>query len=87
MHKNLILSLTACSLLLTTSCSKLGKLSADNFTITPNPLETLGGKVPATVDGQFPEKYMKKKATVTVTPETEIWQWSDFQGAKHYFPR
>lgn len=89
MNKNLILSLTACSLLLTTSCSKLGKLSADNFTITPNPLETLGGKVPATVDGQFPEKYMKKKATVTVTPELRYGngqvakgQSTTFQGQK-----
>lgn len=69
MRKNLILTLSACSLLLMTSCSKLGKLSADNFSVTPNPLETVGGKVPATVEGQFPEKFMNKKATVTVVPE------------------
>ena len=69
MRKNLILTLSACSLLLMTSCSKLGKLSADNFNVTPNPLETQGGKVPATINGQFPEKYMKKKAVVTVIPE------------------
>ena len=29
----------------------------------------MAGKVPATVNGTFPEKYMKKKAVVTVTPE------------------
>ena len=52
-----------------TSCSKLGALSADKFNVTPNPLETLGGEVPATINGMFPEKYMKKKAVVTVTPE------------------
>lgn len=69
MRKNLILTLSACSLALMTSCSKLGKLSADNFSVTPNPLETVGGKVPATVEGQFPEKFMNKKATVTVVPE------------------
>ena len=69
MRKNLILTLSACSLFLMTSCSKLGKLSADNFSVTPNPLETVGGKVPATVEGQFPEKFMSKKATVTVVPE------------------
>ena len=69
MRKNLILTLSACSLVLTTSCSKLGKLSADNFSVTPNPLETVGGKVPATVEGQFPEKFMNRKATVTVVPE------------------
>ena len=69
MRKNLILTLSACSLVLMTSCSKLGKFSADNFSVTPNPLETVGGKVPATVEGQFPEKFMNKKATVTVVPE------------------
>ena len=69
MRKNLILTLSACSLFLMTSCSKLGKLTADNFSVTPNPLETVGGKVPATVEGQFPEKFMNKKATVTVVPE------------------
>lgn len=69
MRKNLILTLSACSLVLMTSCSKLGKLSADNFSVTPNPLETVGGKVPATVEGQFPEKFMNKKATVTVVSE------------------
>ena len=47
----------------------MGALSADNFTVTPNPLETQGGKVSATIDGRFPEKYMKKKAVVTVIPE------------------
>jgi len=70
MQKNHFVLLSAASLLLLTSCSgKLGALSADNFTVTPNPLETMAGKVPATVNGTFPEKYMKKKAVVTVTPE------------------
>ena len=70
MQKNYFVLLSAASLLLLTSCSgKLGALSADNFTVTPNPLETMAGKVPATVNGTFPEKYMKKKAVVTVTPE------------------
>ncbi len=50
------------------SCKKLGELSADNFTVTPTPLEAIAGQVPATIDGKFPEKYMKKKAVVTVTP-------------------
>ncbi len=69
MRTNHILTLFGCSLFLMTSCSKLGKLSADNFSVTPNPLEVTGGKVTATVEGQFPEKYMNKKATVTVVPE------------------
>lgn len=69
MRNNLILTLSVCSLALMTSCSKLGKLTSDCFSISPNPLETVGGKVPATVEGQFPEKFMNKKATVTVVPE------------------
>ncbi len=56
-------------MLLLASCSKMGPLSADNFSVDPNPLEAVGGKVPATIDGTFPVKYMKKKAVVTVTPE------------------
>ncbi len=89
MQKKNLLLLSAASLLLMTSCSKLGPLSADNFTVTPNPLETQGGKVPATVSGVFPEKYMKRNATVTVTPELRYangmvakGQSSTFQGEK-----
>jgi len=44
-------------------------LTADNFSVSPQPLEAVGGKVPATIEGQFPEKFMNKKATVTVIPE------------------
>ena len=66
--KNLVL-LSAASALLLTSCSKLGPLTADNFTVVPNPMESHAGQVPVTINGAFPEKYMKKKAVVTVTPE------------------
>lgn len=70
MKTKLILLSAAAGLLLTTSCSsKLGALSADYFNVTPNPLEAETGEVPATINGLFPEKYMKKKAVVTVTPE------------------
>ena len=70
MQKKLLFVLsTAAVVLLTTSCSKLKALSADNFNVVPNPLETVQGTVPATINGTFPEKYMKKKAVVTVIPE------------------
>ena len=69
MRKNFILAVLAAIVFVFTSCSKLGALSADNFEVTPNPLETQGGKVPATINGKFPEKYMKRKAVVTVIPE------------------
>lgn len=77
--KNLLFLSAASLLLLMTSCSKLGPLSADNFTVVPNPLETQAGQVPATINGTFPEKYMKKKAVVTVTPEL---RYADGQVAK-----
>ena len=70
MFKKIFLPFAAVALLALTSCSgKLGALSADNFNVNPNPMETQGGSVPVTINGNFPEKYMKKKAVVTVTPE------------------
>ena len=77
--KNLFL-LSAASLMLFSSCSKLGALSADNFTVTPNPLETQTGTVPATINGHFPEKYMKKKAVVTIIPELRYSNGQVVQG-------
>jgi Tfp pilus assembly protein PilF len=68
MKKNLILLAGAMALL--TSCGGgLKSLSADNFKVNPNPLETEGGKVQATINGMFPEQYMNRKAVVTVIPE------------------
>lgn len=70
MQKKTLFYLSAASVLFLSSCSsKLGDLSADNFNVVPNPLEAHAGQVPATINGSFPEKYMKKKAVVTVTPE------------------
>lgn len=68
MRKITILSMAAMSALVLTSCSKLGALTADDVTVTPTPLEAIGGEVPATISATFPQKYMKKKATVTVIP-------------------
>ena len=88
MQKTNILMLAAGSALLLTSCSKLGKLSSDNFTVTPTPLEAVGGQVPATINGTFPTKYLKKKAVVTVTPVLKyeggeaVGQSATFQGEK-----
>ena len=64
-----LLLLSAAAMLLTSCSGKLGALSADNFNVTPNPLESQGGEVTATINGMFPEKYMKKNAVVTVTPQ------------------
>lgn len=80
--------MASASVLMLSSCSKLGKLGADNFNVTPTPLEAVGGQVPATINGTFPTKYMKKKAQVTVTPVLKyeggeaVGQSSTFQGEK-----
>lgn len=79
MQKKNLFILSAASVLLMSSCSKLGALSADNFNVIPDPLESQAGQVPATINGTFPEKYMKKKAVVTVTPEL---RYADGQVAK-----
>ena len=83
MKKN-ILFLAASGALVLTSCSKLGPLSADNFTVTPTPLEAVAGQVPATINGTFPAKYMKKKAVVTVTPVLK-YQGGEAQGQSATF--
>ena len=88
MKKTQFLALSAAAVLLTSCSGKLGALSADNFTVTPNPLESQAGQVDATINGSFPEKYLKKKAVVTVTPElrfdgqTVTGQSATFQGEK-----
>ena len=68
MIKKLYLPLVALLVLALSSCSKMGELSADYFTTDPEVLEAIGGKVPVTITGKFPEKYFKKNATVEVTP-------------------
>ena len=85
MRKNLIFTLSVCSVLAFTSCSKMGPLSASNFTVTPNPLETKGGQVAATINGAFPEKYMKKNAVVTVVPELRYGNGQVAKGAGSTF--
>ena len=88
MQTKQFLMMASASVLVLTSCSKLGKLGADNFNVTPTPLEAVGGQVPATINGTFPTKYMKKKAQVTVTPVLKyeggeaVGQSSTFQGEK-----
>lgn len=72
MKSNLIsrIAVIALGVVAFSSCSKkLGPLTADNFNVDPEPLELVGSQVPVTINGTFPEKYMHKKAVITVTPE------------------
>lgn len=86
MKKNLFLLMTAA--VAVSSCGKLGDLSEENFKVNPTPLVAVGGEVPATINGIFPEKYMKKKGVVTVIPVLKyeggetVGQSATFQGEK-----
>ena len=88
MKSTKLLLVAASSAIMLSSCSKLGKLTSENFNVTPTPLEAVGGEVPVTINGTFPVKYMKKKAVVTVTPVLKyeggeaVGQSATFQGEK-----
>ena len=79
MIKKLYLPLVALLVLAFSSCSKMGELSPDYFTTNPEVLEAIGGKVPVTITGKFPEKYFKKNATVEVTPVLR-WEGGEAKG-------
>ena len=84
MIKKLYLPLVALMVLALSSCGKMGELSSDYFTTNPEVLEAVAGKVPVTINGKFPEKYMKKNATVEVTPVLR-WNGGEAKGAPYLF--
>ena len=85
MTKKLYLPLLVALVAVLTSCgSKMGELSSDYFTVTPQVLEAVGGKVPATINGKFPEKYFNKKAIVEVTPVLK-WDGGEARGQAAVF--
>lgn len=74
MIKKLYLPLLMALVVVCSSCSnKMGALSSDYFTVTPQVLESVGGKVPVTINGKFPSKYFNKQAVIEVTP---VLRWS-----------
>ncbi|HZK04071.1 MAG TPA: hypothetical protein VFC94_06685 [Bacteroidaceae bacterium] len=73
MSKTMRFALFSAGILLLASCkSSLGEISPDSINVTPQILEAVNGKVPATINGTFPAKYFHKKAVLTVTP---VLQW------------
>lgn len=85
MMKKICFPLLLTLLAVMTSCSsKMGELSSDYFTVTPQVLEAIGGKVPATISGRFPEKYFNKKAIVEVTPVLR-WQGGEAKSQTYTF--
>ena len=82
--KKSILTISAAASLLLCGCSSMGKFTADNFTVTPTPLEYVAGEVPTTISVNLPAKFMNKKAVVTCTPVLR-WQGGEQAGASATF--
>ena len=77
MIKKLYLPLVALLVLAFSSCSKMGELSPDYFTTNPEVLEAIGGKVPVTITGKFPEKYFNEAKGQPATFQGEKVQGND----------
>ena len=85
MIKKLYLPLLMALVVALSSCNKkMGELSSDYFTTTPQVLEAVAGKVPVTINGKFPEKYFNKKAVVEVTPVLR-WNGGEAKGQPAVF--
>lgn len=73
MNKKLIFSLIMSSAVVLTGCNKkIAQFDSNYFSVTPEPLEVAGNKVPGTVTGKIPEKVFVKNAEVTVTPTLSV---------------
>ncbi|MDE6395739.1 MAG: hypothetical protein K2K84_00535 [Muribaculaceae bacterium] len=73
------------SAVIMTSCGKkLNPFQADYFTTNPNPLEVVGERVPATVNGNIPAKFFVKNAVVTVTP-TLVYDGTETKSQPYVF--
>ncbi len=85
MTKKLYLPAIVALIVALSSCgSKMGGLTSDYFTTTPVVLEAVGGKVPVTINGKFPEKYFNKKTVVEVTPVLK-WKGGEARGTTAKF--
>ncbi len=79
-----VIVLFASVLLLFSSCASIKKMkkNADQikWEVTPEVLEAHAGQVKVAVEGQIPEKYFVKKATITVTPVVK------YEGGEKAYP-
>ena len=57
----IVVMFSACS-------SGLKPLASEHFRATPQPLETVGGKVPVTISATFPGGGFNKNASVEIIP-------------------
>lgn len=62
----------------------LSELDNQFFTTSPETLETLGGKVPVTIWGRFPQQWFVEEAVVEVTPVLK-WSGGEARGLSYTF--
>lgn len=82
MKKNFYWQFSALAAVLLVGCGKSKSLVADNFAVSPTPLEYVAGDVPATISINVPAKVMNKKAVITCTP---LLKWDDGTAAGESF--
>lgn len=68
MNKICKLSLMLAVAMILTSCGAKLALTREHFTITPQTLEAIGGKVDVSYTGVVPEKMFPAKGLVTIVP-------------------
>ena len=78
MIKKLHLPLLMALVVAFASCGK-PELKPEYFTTNPQVLEAVAGKVPVTINGTFPEKFLKKKGVIKVTPVLK-WNGGEAKG-------
>lgn len=78
MIKKLHLPLLMALVIAFVSCGR-PELKPEYFTTTPQVLEAVGGKVPVTINGTFPEKFLKKNGIIKVTPVLK-WNGGEAKG-------
>ena len=79
MTKSLRFALLGAGILMLASCKSGMDMSKDYYTVTPEVLEAVGGQVPYTVTGTFPEKFFNKKVVCTAIPELR-WEGGSVKG-------
>lgn len=73
MKKNIDWLLPAAAMTLLAGCGKQKAFVAENFAVSPTPLEYVAGDVPATISINIPAKALQKKAIVECIP-TLTWE-------------
>ncbi len=84
MKKNIYLVLSAAASVVLASCGGFGKITSEDFAVTPTPLEYVAGEVPATISANIPAKFMPKKGIVTCTPVLK-WDGGQAEAASKTF--